>query len=76
MTDPLHRYADYYLDPPERDFLVTVTAEHTMRIRSTSPDAAVMDMQQLMDIAIQDDFETLDGHEEVEISWIAEEPQE
>lgn len=76
MSDPFIKYVDSHLDPPERDFLVTVTAEHTMRIRSTSPDAAVMDMQQLMDIGIQDDFETLDGHEEVEISWTAEEPQE
>lgn len=49
MTDPLHAYADHWLDPHQRRYIVHVSFDIQHVVEATGEDAACDQIRQLLD---------------------------
>lgn len=67
------RMIDQYTDPDEHEFMVTVIAEHTMRVVASSGDEAINLAREEMDHELRDQFTDLGASPEVEIYWAHDE---
>ena len=67
------RMIDRHTDPQEQEFVVTVTAEHSIPVTAESGDAAIEKAKDLMDPMLYDRIVGLDDYPEVELCWTHDE---